>query len=689
MAVKKNYFMRYIAIAAIFCAICVVYLGRLFFIQITGNQNDKSNTNTRTVTISAVRGEIYDRNGSPLVTNRYTYDLTLSYTGLSALGTRIANETCLSLLDALKNSGESEKHVEKFFPFEGAYPYYSFSEEARDTDSIPYYRLTRVLKILDLDGDATPEEIMEYYVETYGLLAVDNAGTRLFDDDEIDRLIRLRYDMDANNFRSSGEYTLAEEIGLSTMTYVKELSLDGVTFAVNVERVYNYPGYASHILGTVGPIYSEEWKYYNEQGYQMNALVGKSGVEAAFEKYLHGSDGKLKIWEDADGNMIKTEVLVEPVAGSDVHLTIDIGLQIAAEDGLRENVEYVVNRSGGLVDHGANANAGAAVVMDPNTFSVLAIASYPTFDLSTYNLNYNDLLSNDATPLLNRALNGLYEPGSTFKLGVAAAALSEGKITATSTVSCTGKCLIFDSYQPECSTHPHTALFGTNRLNVVQAIADSCNVFFFEMGHRLGIDTLNSYMSGFGFGQSTGLELGGNTGVLAGPDYRAEIHGALWQPGDVLQTSIGQSDNQTTPMQLACYISTLVGNGTRYQAHLLDSVYGFGSDTPSYTYTQSEETLLSRVELSQSVRSTVLSGMREVVANNSIVQRWISSKTVPVPVGGKTGTAQNSKGCDNALFVCAAPIDNPEIVISVVIEQGYTGSYAALTAGRVLEQYYK
>lgn len=689
MTAKKNHYMRIVAIAAIFCVVCVVYVGRLFFIQITGNQSGKSDTNTRTVTISAVRGEIYDRNGKPLVTNRYTYDLTLSYAGLSSLGSQTSNKTCLSLLDALESSGDGEKHVEKFFPFEGAYPYYSYTADAQNTDTVIGYRLQRVRKILNLKEEALPKDFVEYYVQTYGLLDVDKQGNRLFDDDEIDRLIRLRYDMDANNFRSSGEYVLAEEIGLSTMTYVKELSLGGVTFAVNVERVYNYPGYASHILGTVGPIYSEEWQYYNEQGYQMNALVGKSGCEAAFESYLHGIDGKLKIVEDAAGNILSKEVLVEPIAGNDVLLTIDIDLQIAAEDGLKENVSYVVERAGGLPELGANANAGAAVVMDPNTFAVLAVASYPTFDLSTYNLDYNDLLSNEANPLLNRALNGLYEPGSTFKLGVAAAALSEGKITSSSTIFCTGRCLIFESYQPECSTYPHTQKFSTNSLNVVQAIADSCNVFFYEMGHKLGVDTLNEYMGAFGFGQSTGLELGGSVGVLAGPDYRAEIHGELWQPGDVLQSAIGQSDNLASPMQLACYISTLVGNGSRYRAHLLDRVYAFGADQPSYVYAQSADTLLGQASISDATRATVLSGMREVIANNNIVKRWINSDTVPVPVGGKTGTAQNSKGADNALFVCAAPIDNPEIVISVVIEQGYSGSYAALTAGRVLEEYYK
>ncbi len=684
MVGKQRYWVRYVAIAAVFCALCLVYLGRLLFIQVTGNAGkEDAETVTRTVTVSAVRGEIYDCNGKALVTNAYSYDLTLSYSGLTALGTRESNKTCLSLLEALDESGESEHHVENFFPFEGAYPYYSFTEEASDADSIPFYRLRRVLKTLKLNEGATPKEIVDRYVELYGLLDTANDGTRLFDDDEIDRLLRLRYDMDAQGFRANGEYTLAEEIGLSTMTYVKELSLSGVRFSVNVERIYNYPGYASHILGTVGPIYSEEWDYYNEQGYQMNVPVGKSGCELAFESYLHGSDGLLEITEDENGNLLAVKVLTEPVAGSDVRLTIDIDLQIAAEDGLAENVQYVVDRANGDPERGANAQAGAAVVMDPEDFSVLAIASYPTYDLSTYNINYNELLADEAKPLLNRALSGLYEPGSTFKLGVGAAALQEGIVTPSSTVTCTGKCTIFDSYRPACSTYSHTPTFGTNSLTVSQAIAVSCNVFFYEMGHRMGIDRMNSYLSAFGFGQSTGIEIGDSVGILAGPDYRAESHGALWQPGDTIQSAIGQSDNQATPLQLATYVSTLVGGGVRYPVHLLDSVYRFGDPDPYFTHTQAPEDALGAVELSDSTRAAILLGMRSVVENSEVVQRWLGD--LPVTVGGKTGTAQNSKGCENALFVCAAPLDEPQLVISVVIEQGYTGGYAALTAGRILE----
>ena len=684
MTLRRSHFIRYMAVAAVFCLICVIYLGRLFYIQISGRENSyDTGTTTRRVTIQAVRGELYDRNGNPLVTNSYTYDLTLSYSTLMTSGLRRANETCLHLITALRDTGEESKHVEKYFPFDGAYPYYTLTEEAEDSDSIPFYRMRKVLKAIGLDEDATVDEIVKYYISTYDLLATDANDRRVYDDDEVDRLIRLRYDMDAMSFKSTGEYTFAENAGLPLMTYVKELALAGVTFRVNVERVYNYPGYASHILGTVGPIYSEEWEYYNEQGYQMNAIVGKSGCELAFEQYLHGSDGELEIEEDANGNIVNVTVITEPVAGSDVYLTIDIDLQIAAEHGLAENVAYVVEKSNGNEASGANCNAGAAVVMDPDTFDVLAIASYPTYDLSTYNLEYNDLIQDTSNPLFNRALGGVYAPGSTYKLGVSVAALMEGKISSSSKVSCTGIYHFYD-YHPKCSTYPHVS----SAINVIQAIADSCNSFFYEMGVRLGIDTMNEYMSKFGIGQPTGIELGGKTGVLASPEYRQQVGGDVWTEGLTLQAAIGQSDNLVSPLQLACYISTLANGGTRYSAHLLDSVYTFGSDTPSYSYIQGSQTVLSEIDIPENVLDSVFEGMREVVSGNSTVRNFIGNE-IPVTVGGKTGTAQNSSGCDNALFVCTAPYDDPEIVISVVIEQGNKGSYASLTAGKILEEYYK
>ena len=259
----------------------------------------------------------------------------------------------------------------------------------------------------------------------------------------------------------------------------------------------------------------------------------------------------------------------------------------------------------------------------------------------------------------------------------------EGKISSSSKVSCTGIYHFYD-YHPKCSTYPHVS----SAINVIQAIADSCNSFFYEMGVRLGIDTMNEYMSKFGIGQPTGIELGGKTGVLASPEYRQQVGGDVWTEGLTLQAAIGQSDNLVSPLQLACYISTLANGGTRYSAHLLDSVYTFGSDTPSYSYIQGSQTVLSEIDIPENVLDSVFEGMREVVSGNSTVRNFIGNE-IPVTVGGKTGTAQNSSGCDNALFVCTAPYDDPEIVISVVIEQGNKGSYASLTAGKILEEYYK
>ena len=680
---RQTHTLRYLGIVALFCLVCVIYLGRLFFIQISGRENQyTADTTQREVTVQAVRGEIYDRNGVKLVANRYSYDLSLAHAQFFSLSVQERNEVCLGVQNALAKRGGEGVREQKFFPFEGTYPNYTYSADTLDGDSIRYYRLKRVLGDVGLKADTTAIDLRDYYTDTYDLLQLDNQGNRRYSDKEIDTLIRMYYDIDATRFRSSGEYVLCEGVDMSLMTYIKEQNIKSVNFTVNVAREYCYPGYASHILGLVGPIYSEEWEYYNELGYQMNAIVGKSGCEAAFESYLRGTDGKVRIKEDANGNVIEVEVLTEAIAGNDVYLTIDINLQIAAEDGLAENVADVVERSQGLVENGAECRSGAAVAMNPNTFEVLAIASYPTYDLTSYNADYNLLAQDPAQPLLNRALNGTYAPGSTLKPGMAAIALTDDAIVASTHISCSGR------YKGTvgCST------YGTNHwgsIDVTDAIAYSCNSFFCEIGDRLGIQKMENYLTQFGLGQSTGLELGGSKGILAGPTYRGEIQSPeQWQPGMTWQAAIGQSDHQLSPVQMASYIATLCNGGTRYSAHLLHSVYRFGNDDPIYVYTQTEDTVLSRIDIAQADLNTVFEGMRKVVTETSSVRRWINSSTIPVTVGGKTGTAQTGGDCDNALFVAAAPYNDPDVVISVVLEKGYSGGLASLTAARILEAYY-
>ena len=684
---NRTHTLRYLGIVTLFCLICVIYLGRLFFIQISGRENEyKADITTREVTVQAVRGEIYDRNGVKLVANRYSYDLSFAHSQFYSLSLQERNTVCLSVQNALAKRGGEGVREQKFFPFDGTYPNYTYNADTLDGDSIRAYRLKRVLSDVGLEADATATELRDYYTDTYDLLQLDNNGFRRFSDAEVDTLIRLYYDIDAVRFRSSGEYVLCQGVDMSLMTYIKEQNIKAVNFTVNVAREYCYPGYASHIIGLVGPIYSEEWGYYNELGYQMNAIVGKSGCEAAFENYLHGTDGKIRIKEDKNGNVTEVEVLTQAVAGNDVYLTIDINLQIAAEDGLAENVDYVTAQALGVAENGALCEAGAAVAMNPNTFEVLAIASYPTYDLTTYNADYNVLLQDPARPLTNRAIDGFYAPGSTLKLGMAAIALQNGALTQSEYITCTGR------YHNTigCSTYADTHSWGSIR--VVDAIAYSCNSFFCELGNRLGIQTMEKDLAKFGLGESTGLELGGGSGILAGPTYRGEIQSEeQWQPGMTWGAAIGQSDHQLSPIQMATYIATLCNGGTRYTAHLLHSVYRFGSDEPSYVFEQNEETVLSRIEIDQNHLDTVFAGMKKMITETSFTNRWIADNDdIPVTVGGKTGTAQRGgDNPDNALFVAAAPYNNPDIVISVVLENGAHGYYSAITAARILEAYYK
>ena len=639
---------RYLIVSIVFCVVCVFYLGRLFYVQISGRQNQYDmGTQTRIVSVQAARGEIYDRNGKPLVTNRYSYDLVISRASFEALTPYRSNSACLQLLNAVEVCGEEGRRTVRYaFPLEGTYPNYTDSGALETEDPNAYARMRRVMAQRDLDAEtASAWDLIDCYTETYELLGTDSNGNRLFSDAEIDRILRLRYDMDATVFNDAVQYSFVSELSSSSnlIVYVSELNLTGVNFTFDVERVYAYPEYATHILGRVGPIFADEWEYYNSMGYPMNAVVGKSGCEAAFESILRGVDGKMRIEIDADGNVVREEMLVEPVAGKNIRLTIDIDLQIAAEDGLAENVQNV----------GGSCDSGAAVVMHPDTFEVLAMASYPTVDM-------------------NYATLGVFEPGSTFKLGMAIAALMEGEIETDTNVYCSGK------YEGKVTCDNHSP--GLTSLQT--AISQSCNSYFCECGGLLGIDTIELYMRAFGFGQSTGFELGDAAGRLP-KSYREQIGGGKWEIGDTWNASIGQGETGATPIQLASYLSTLVNGGTRRNSTILHSVYEYGNDTPVF---RNVTEVQSELNIPEDALDAVYSGMREVVTSHWNINN--NMKNVPVEVGGKTGTAQTSAAYNNALFVAAAPYDDPEIVISVVLPEGRSGEYASLTAARILETFY-
>ena len=701
---------RILALGVFFAVCCIVYVIRMGTLELSSENigGHKTNgTTERTVILQAVRGQIYDREGRVLVSNSYTYDLVIDYSVFPKEEEK-RNDIIIGVLTAMTELRGYAGYAEERYPFVGEYPSIEYSEKAYDAQGNTYKSLVYFIEESPLRAEAisklrregysraaateefdkdplkyvSANDVVDYMTDEYGLLLTDGeSGERYYSDYEVHLLLMIRYGMVISGFSRANDFTFIKDVPLDTVTSVLELGFDGVWYSTSAERVYEYPGYASHILGQTGPIYAEDWEYYKAQGYNMNATVGISGCELAFEEYLRGSDGVKVIVEDKQGNVVDEYIKVQPITGKDVYLTIDIDLQIAAEDGLRDNVEYVND-----IPTGSESRAGALTAVDPSNGEVLALASYPSFDLTTLGENYNTLAADEALPLLNRALQGTYAPGSTFKPGVALAAMCEGVVSASSRIDCTGIYRYYDSYQPKCwvynSTSSSIRMHG--EINAGEALEVSCNGYFYDVGRGMGIDALNKYSNGYGLGLSTGIELSEATGILAGPRYRQDYHLIDWQPTDTIAASIGQSDNAFTPLQLSSYISTLVNCGTRYKAHLLYKVVDFSSGETVYA---PDAEILSAMELPLQHVNTVIDGMERVVSETDVVRRFMSD--VPVTVAGKTGTAQIGGGqSDNGLFVCFAPSENAEIVISSVIEKCGGGSYASMAAGRVLEAYY-
>lgn len=727
---KRENLLRYFAVGFLFCAVCLVYLGRLVYLQVAGQdyytQTPPISYVTRTVPIQACRGEIYDRNGVPLVTNAYTYDLQLDYGSFPKSETE-RNELLLSLLSA------AERHTTPTVET-GALP---FTITANSTGGITvsfrsdffatgarYRRFAALIEGLYVDVDdgstgthqtttllteggtlpysGTDSEIAETIrgrmaelpdatrcaealLERYGLLTYadskDTNGTWRYTTEEVVTLLSRRLDMELSDFSTAAPYTLFSDVSMAMLAHVEESFPRGVRIHTNATRKYEYPGYASHILGTIGKIDDDELAYYTEKGYAMDAIVGKSGVEAAFETYLRGVDGVLTITEDDQQNIISTAVTTEPIAGHNVYLTIDIGMQMAAEIALAENVQQIRDEADPEKPHtGEDASSGALVAVEVDTGAVLAMASYPTYNLATIRQDIALLNQDENRPMYNRALQGTYAPGSTFKVGVAVAALENGIIDKDTIIDAQGTYTVYEDYQPNCWVVAYGGVHG--KINVVEAIQESCNYFFFEVGRLLTIENINKRMATFGLGEATGIELYEKTGILAGPDYRDENGLGKWSPGDTLQAAIGQSDNLFTPLQICMYTTTLINQGVRYSAHLLERVSEYGGETVM----QSTKHVLADEAISDENYELIREGMKNVMDNGSAARIFSG---YPITVGGKTGTAQvYSTKSDNAIMTAFAPYENPEIAVTCVIEQGYSGTKAGYSIKDVFDYYF-
>ena len=650
---------RVIALLVFFGAFLLLFAAVLYDAQILhgGENRAKSiSSNAASETVTASRGIITDRNGKVLVSNRLAYTLVFDRSGFD--DDAALNAAILRLVQLCEETGTGWNDT---LPIGRVGNFLRYSNARSET-------FDKFIEKNDLTSGASGRQLLSELRELYH---VDES----LSEREARLIVGVRYEL-----HSRDSYTFAEDVSTEVLSLITDGRYEGVTIRTASARVYN-TALAAHILGTIGPIWQEEWSSsedtgyvgYADKGYSMNDLVGKDGVEKAFESYLRGTDGRRLITTDETGKITGELYTREPQPGGTVALTLDIDLQADVEAALAETIS-------GMIDKDSNERGGAAAVVSVGTGEVLALASYPTYDLSTFNEDYDELVNDQRLPMFNRATQGIYAPGSTFKMVTAVAALESGIITPSSIIQDRGIYTYYKDPQPMCWIYSQTGSTH-GRINVSQAITDSCNYFFYEVGRLTGIRTLDSYASQFGLGQSTGIEIGDSSGVLASPEW-AESHDQEWTDGQTITAAIGQSYNLFTPLQLANYVATLVGGGDHYQAHLLKNVKAYDNSRLLYMY---DDEPMNTVEISDSTLSAVTKGMHELTVSGSVAYAF---ENCVVSAGAKTGSAQVGTDIANGVFVAYAPYENPEIAVAIVIEKGGSGAALANTAVEIINSWF-
>lgn len=608
-----------------------------------------------TETIAAARGNVVDRNGELLITNRNGYNIKLSR---SLLLQTDQNQTILDLIGLLKQFDASYNDtlpLGKTAPFD------------KDGTENGKKALKKLCDSLELKEDASSSEILEALSEKYEI-------KETYSDEEKRMIAGVRYEMTLREFSLNNPFVLAEDVSIDVVTAFSERSVEYpcVSVETSAYREYVDSTVAPHILGRIGKIYAEEYEELKQSGYLMNDLVGKDGIEKVMESYLKGTNGSRLIERNSNGDILNITTVNEPIQGNNVVLTIDKRLQVTAQNALRNVIRDLSNSK-----EAHDASAGAVVAIQCDTGEVLASASYPTYDLNEYSSNYTELSTNPDKPLFNRAFMGTYAPGSTFKMATAIACLEEGIVTPSTKIRDMGIFTKYTDYQPRCWRYTD---YGTTHGNVTvaEALRDSCNYFFYESADNMGIEALNKYCKQLGLGSKTGLELSEYSGVLAGPEARQSD----WYPGDTLQAAIGQSDNLFTPIQLATYLSTIINGGTRYKTHLVKSVK---DATTGRNILDNKPSVVNELNMKAENIKAVMEGMYLTAAEGTAANVF---SNYPVHIGCKTGTASVSSGTANGIFVAFAPYENPEIAVAVVVEHGAHGNTIAPIAKAIFDEYF-
>lgn len=669
---KNSFFAKYAR--PFICLVIVLVFFTMFIIRLVDWQliqgdyyRDEVSTRANYVlTSDATRGEIVDVKGEVIAANTTNYTVVINKLYIGA-DTEI-NDVIVEMFELLSHRNAKWIDELPIVMKAGGYEFTEGSEYELESLRQGYF--------LDLGVYSTAEEYLNAFAKRYDVEDMEDKTLQR-------NIISVRYNMELEGFSSTTPYTFAEHLSEDMVAIISETSqnkpyLDIVT---TYDRVCLEGDLMPHLLGNTGPLTAEEYEENQDKGYAYNDIIGKYGIELAAEEYLKGQSGTKTVSKTADGTVVSV-VDVEPAKpGNTVYLTIDNRLQRVANKSLAENI--VAARQNGIDTsaqrgdklNGEDCTAGAAVMLSVKDFSVLACASYPTFDLTRYSDGdyYSTLLEDKNLPLYDRALSGAFAPGSVVKPIVALAALEEGVVTEYTPIFCSQTYDYYPSNVVNC-------MFYHGNVDMNSALMQSCNYYFAELGRLLGIDTMYLYFEKVGLGEYTGVEVGESKGTLAGRDSYS------WTPGNTVQASIGQSDNNFTPIQLATYCATIANDGVRYRTHLINKITSYDRSETVLHNDPSKPEVVETLSVNKYHLNVVQNSMRNVVASD-YGTAYYSLSDYPVSVAAKTGTAENS-GSDHCVFICYAPFEKPEVAIAVLLEHGAKGVYAMDVARDLLDAYF-
>ena len=672
---RKTAIRRMRVLVAAACILMLLYGLRLIFLQLVNGDDFKSqatNTTDYKFTVTAARGDIVDSRGERIATSVTGYNVVLNKL---LMGDEDLDGMLQKIVELLRANGESWNDTLLISQPDAAGNYTFTAEEGSTKDQ---KALAAMKDNLGLQQYATANDVMEKLVEDYDLASYPLSWQRT--------LGGIHYEMQLQAFSNVNNFIMAENVSEVTVATIKEhsLSLPGVEIVETSTRSYEQSTVLPHVLGRVGKITAEKWKVTDEngqttyplreKGYNMNDIIGISGLESAYEDELRGKDGVETITRNSDGVIVDTALTTVPEPGHTVQLTIDSRFQKAVDKALAENIDMInrVYNTGSM-----KAAAGAAAVLDVKDGSVLAASNYPSFDQNLYATQYSEYSADESLPLFNRALQGLYTPGSTFKPAVAVAALDSGLINQYSTVFCNGVYTFYKGYSPRCTRHGHSG-----NIDVVTAIKWSCNVFFYDVGRRLTSDVYDAYAYKMGLGTRTGVEVNEATGRLTtknDSNYTASLD---------IQAAIGQGNTVVTPVQLATYAGTLANRGVRYRTHFVKAIL----DTNTGKVLQeTQPEVMDVIEDRGDTFDLVRQGMIGVSETMS------GLKNYPVTIACKTGTPQRSetyyvgstrKHYTNTMMIAYGPAEDAEIALGIVIEYGGGGARAGNLVADIFDAYY-